>query len=191
VTFDLTGLPPTPAEIEAFLADASPEAFTRVVDRLLGSPRYGERWGRHWLDVARYADSNGLDENIAHGNAWRYRDYVVQSLNRDTPWPRFVREQLAADRFYPEASHLTPALGFLGAGTLDLSTRTVEPVVFDYLDRGRGCVRRALTPSPTKRSAAWWTSRRALDVTIPSSDTDWTRTSSATAWPRCGTTWCR
>ena len=96
-TYDLTGLPPIPAEIDAFLADESEAAFTRVVDRLLESPHYGERWGRHWLDVARYADSNGLDENVAHGNAWRYRDYVVESLNNDKPYDEFVVEQLAGD----------------------------------------------------------------------------------------------
>ena len=96
-TFDLTGLPPSPEEIDAFLADESPDAFARVVDRLLASPRYGERWGRHWLDVARYADSNGLDENLAFGNAWRYRDYVIASFNADKPYDRFVREQLAGD----------------------------------------------------------------------------------------------
>ena len=73
-TFDLHGLPPTPAEVEAFVADTSPDAFAKVVDRLLASPRYGERWGRHWLDVARYADSNGMDENMAMAHAWRYRD---------------------------------------------------------------------------------------------------------------------
>jgi hypothetical protein len=95
ITFDLVGLPPTPGEINAFLADRSPDAFSRIVDRLLASPRYGERWGRHWLDVARYADSNGFDENVAHGNAWRYRDYVVSAFNRDKPFDRFVIEQLA------------------------------------------------------------------------------------------------
>ena len=96
-TFDLIGLPPTPEEVEAFLADDSPDAFARVVDRLLASPHYGERWGRHWLDVARYADSNGLDENIAYGNAWRYRDYVIAAFNADKPYDQFVLEQLAGD----------------------------------------------------------------------------------------------
>ncbi|MCA9261140.1 MAG: DUF1549 domain-containing protein, partial [Planctomycetales bacterium] len=96
-TFDLIGLPPTPGEVSAFLADASEKAFDRVIDRLLASPHYGERWGRHWLDVARYADSNGLDENVALGNAWRYRDYVVRSLNNDKPYDEFVVEQLAGD----------------------------------------------------------------------------------------------
>ncbi len=96
-TFDLTGLPPTPDEIDEFLADNSPDAFARLVDRLLASPAYGERWGRHWLDVARYADSNGLDENLAHANAFRYRDYVVAAFNKDKPFDRFIQEQLAGD----------------------------------------------------------------------------------------------
>lgn len=97
LTFDLLGLPPTPDDVASFLSDDRPDAFERVVDRLLASPAYGERWGRHWLDVARYADSNGLDENIAHGNAWKYRDYVVESFNRDKPFDRFIVEQLAGD----------------------------------------------------------------------------------------------
>ncbi len=96
-TIDLHGLPPTPQEVTAFLDDSSDGAFARVVDRLLASPRYGERWGRHWLDVARYADSNGMDDNIAHGDAWRYRDYVIQAFNQDKPYDQFVREQLAGD----------------------------------------------------------------------------------------------
>jgi mono/diheme cytochrome c family protein len=93
----LIGLPPTAKEVEDFLKDESAEAFEKVVDRLLASPHYGERWGRHWLDVARYADSNGLDENIHHGNAWRYRDYVVNSLNKDKPYDQFLIEQIAGD----------------------------------------------------------------------------------------------
>ena len=103
ITFALTGLPPTPAEVEAFLADDSPEAVARLVDRLLATPQYGERWGRHWLDVARYADSNGMDENLAFGEAYRYRDYVVDAFNRDLPFDEFVREQLAGD-LLPSAS---------------------------------------------------------------------------------------
>ncbi len=96
-TFDLTGLPPTPAEVAEFLADTRPDAFSRVLDRLLASPAYGERWGRHWLDVARYADSNGVDENLAYVNAWRYRDYVVRAFNQGRPIDRFIREQIAGD----------------------------------------------------------------------------------------------
>ena len=96
-TIDLHGLPPTPEEVVAFLADDSPKAFARVVDRLLASPRYGERWARHWLDVARYADSNGMDDNLAYADAWRYRDYVIAAFNKDKPYDQFVREQRAGD----------------------------------------------------------------------------------------------
>lgn len=97
VTFGLTGLPPTPEAIQEFLVDDSPLAYEKVVDRLLDSNAYGEHWGRHWLDIARYADSNGLDENVAHGNAWRYRDYVIGSFNRDKPLDQFIIEQIAGD----------------------------------------------------------------------------------------------
>ena len=96
-TFDLTGLPPTPREVDEFLADESPEAFARLVDRLLASPHYGQRWGRHWLDVVRYADSNGLDENLAYANAFHYRDYVIAAFNANKRFDRFVQEQLAGD----------------------------------------------------------------------------------------------
>ena len=104
ITFDLTGLPPTPAEVDAFVADELPDAVARLVDRLLATPQYGERWGRHWLDVARYADSNGMDENLAFGEAHRYRDYVVAAFNRDLPYNQFIREQLAGDLLPPETS---------------------------------------------------------------------------------------
>ena len=96
-TFDLIGLPPTPEEVEAFLKDESPEAFSGVINRLLASPRYGERWGRHWLDLARYADSNGMDENMAHANAYQYRDYVIKAFNADKPYDQFLKEQIAGD----------------------------------------------------------------------------------------------
>ncbi len=96
-TMDLHGLLPTPTQVRDFVEDESPAAFERVVDRLLASPRYGERWGRHWLDVARYADSNGMDDNIVHGDAWRYRDYVIRAFNQDKPYDRFITEQLAGD----------------------------------------------------------------------------------------------
>ena len=103
-TFDLTGLPPTPEEIDAFLADESPEAFARVVDRLLASPHYGERWGRHWLDVVRYADARDLIQLPAASDfreAWRYRDWVVDAFNRDLPYADFVRFQIAGDLLPP------------------------------------------------------------------------------------------
>jgi hypothetical protein len=101
-TFDLTGLPPTEREIADFLADDSPRAFEEVVDRLLASPRYGERWGRHWLDVARYADSTGADEDHRYPYAWRYRDYVIDAFNRDLPYDRFLLEQVAGDLLPPD-----------------------------------------------------------------------------------------
>src|SRR5262249_40590175 len=98
-TFDLTGLPPTAEELAAFEADSSPEAFTRGVDRLLASRHYGERWGRHWLDVARYADTKGyvFFEESEYPWAWTYRDYVIRAFNEDLPYDQFVRQQLAAD----------------------------------------------------------------------------------------------
>ena len=96
VSFDLVGLPPTPEEVEAFVADTSADAFTKVVERLLASPRFGERWGRHWLDVARFAESSGK-ANMMYPNAWRYRDWVIASFNADKPFDEFVREQIAGD----------------------------------------------------------------------------------------------
>jgi hypothetical protein len=101
VTFDLIGLPPTPEEVRAFVEDASPNAFEKVVDRLLASPHYGERWARHWLDLARYADSEGFKADETRPNVWRYRDYVVQSLNANKPYDRFVQEQIAGDELWP------------------------------------------------------------------------------------------
>ena len=93
-------------------------AYEKLVDRLLDSPRYGERWARHWLDTVHFADSHGCEHDVFRPNAWRYRDYVIASFNRDTPWDRFIREQLAADRFYPDETELTTALGFIAAGPL-------------------------------------------------------------------------
>ncbi|MGZ5567263.1 MAG: DUF1549 domain-containing protein, partial [Limisphaerales bacterium] len=94
-TYDLTGLPPTPEETDAFLGDRSPDAFAKVVDRLLASPRYGECWARHWLDVVHYADSHGHDQDRPRENSWPYRDYVIRAFNEDKPYARFVQEQLA------------------------------------------------------------------------------------------------
>lgn len=137
-TFDLTGLPPTPGEIDAFLRDASPDAFVRVVDRLLASPAYGERWGRHWLDVARYADSNGLDENVAHGNAWRYRDFVIRAFNDDKPYDRFLLEQIAGDLLpadTPSSWHENLiATGFLALGPKVLAEPDERKMELDIVD---------------------------------------------------------
>ena len=119
-TLDLIGLPPTARETEEFLGDDDPLAFARVVDRLLASPRYGERWGRHWLDVVRYADSNGMDDNLAYSDAWRYRDYVIAAFNADKPYDRFLEEQLAGDLLAgiePKGhDDLIVATGFLAIG---------------------------------------------------------------------------
>ncbi|MDE0261004.1 MAG: DUF1549 and DUF1553 domain-containing protein [Bryobacterales bacterium] len=111
-TFDLHGLPPTPAEVQAFVEDDSPDAFAKVVDRLLASPRYGERWARHWLDLARYAESEGFKADETRPNAWRYRDYVIESLNSDKPYDRFVQEQIAGDELWPNDPQARIATGF-------------------------------------------------------------------------------
>jgi cytochrome c553 len=138
-TFDLTGLPPTPEEMSQFLSDERPDAFEHVVDRLLASPRYGERWGRHWLDVARYADSNGLDENLAYAEAYRYRDYVVRSFNGDKPYDQFLREQLAGD-LLPESADETERLerivatGFLCLGAKMLAEDDPVKMEMDIID---------------------------------------------------------
>lgn len=135
VYFDLTGLPPTPEEVAAFIGDTDANAYEKIADRLLASPRHGERWARHWLDTIHFADSHGYEHDVARENAWRYRDYVIAAFNADTDWARFIKEQLAADVFYAREPRLTAALGFLGAGTFDLSTYSTAPVTFDYLDR--------------------------------------------------------
>jgi hypothetical protein len=138
-TYDLTGLPPAPEEIRDFLADNSPRAFEKVVARLLASPRYGERWGRHWLDVARYADSNGLDENLVYRNAYRYRDYVIQSFNQDKPYDQFLEEQIAGD-LLPDTGDLQTtferwtATGFLSLGAKMLAEDDPVKMEMDIID---------------------------------------------------------
>ncbi|MEZ5041765.1 MAG: PSD1 and planctomycete cytochrome C domain-containing protein [Saprospiraceae bacterium] len=115
-TFDLTGLPPTEAEIQAFLTDDSPDAFDQVIERLLASPHYGEQWGRHWLDIVRYADSGGFSNDYIRPNAWRYRDYVIRAFNEDKPYNQFVLEQLAGDEIDPDNPEMLIATGFLRMG---------------------------------------------------------------------------
>lgn len=112
ITFDLIGLPPTPDEVQMFVNDRSPDAFERVVDRLLASPRYGERWGRHWLDLARYAESEGFKSDETRPNAWRYRDYVIGAFNDNTPFDRFVKEQIAGDELWPASPAARVATAF-------------------------------------------------------------------------------
>lgn len=117
--FDLTGLPPSPREIEAFLKDPDPRAYERLVDRLLDSPHYGERWARHWLDVVHYGDTHGYDKDKLRLNAWPYRDYVIRALNSDKPYSRFVQEQVAGDVLFPGTVDGIEALGFIAAGPWD------------------------------------------------------------------------
>jgi mono/diheme cytochrome c family protein len=130
VTFDLIGLPPKPEEIAAFVNDPDPDerAFARVVERLLASPHYGEKWGQHWLDVVRYADSSGFANDYIRGNAWRYRDYVIRSFNADKPYDRFVREQIAGDELQPDNPEMLVAVGFLRMGPWELTGMEVAKV---------------------------------------------------------------
>ena len=118
LSFDLTGLPPTPAEIAAFLADRSPQAWEKLVERTLASPHYGERWGQHWLDVVRYADTDGFEYDTHRAGAWRYRDYVIRAFNNDKPYDRFLAEQLAGDEIAPKEDETLIAAGFNRLGPL-------------------------------------------------------------------------
>jgi hypothetical protein len=137
VSFDLTGLPPTPAEIDAFLKDERPDAFAHLLDRLLDSPHYGERWGRHWLDVVRYAETTANDANAVMRYAWRYRDYVVRSFNTDKPYDRFVIEQLAGDLLPASGNHDAEAViatGYLMIGPKALAETDKEQSRRDIID---------------------------------------------------------
>ena len=138
VTFDLTGLPPSPAAIDAFLQDTGSTAFEKVVDGLLASPRFGEQWGQHWLDVARYAESTGPSRNIPYPHAWKYRDYVIDAVNADIPFDRFLREQIAGDLLPAandvEANRLKMATGFLALGTKDVNQRIKARFLMDNVD---------------------------------------------------------
>ena len=138
LSFDLTGLPPTQGEIQTFLADKRTEGYVRLVDRLLASPRFGERWGRHWLDVARYGESTGPSRNIPYPHAWRYRDYVIDAVNRDVPFHRFLQEQIAGDLLPAsndaERDHLRIATGFLALGPKDVNQRFKERFLMDNVD---------------------------------------------------------
>jgi len=126
VTIDLTGLAPAPKEISAFLGDRSPKAYENVVDRLLASPAYGERWARHWLDVVRYGESDGYERNIIRPNAWPYRDYVIRAFNQDLPYTQFVTEQLAGDTVGKGDPNVEAATGFLVAGIHDTVGNATE-----------------------------------------------------------------
>ena len=128
LTFDLTGLPPTPAEVDGFLNDSSEGAYKHLVERLLDSPRYGERWGRHWLDVTRYADTAGYSNDFEWPNAWRYRDYVIRSFNQDKPYDQFVLEQIAGDELFPSDPEAILATGFLRTGPWEHTGMSVAAV---------------------------------------------------------------
>ena len=133
-TYDLTGLPPSPEEVEAFAADADPKSYANLVDRLLASPRYGERWGRHWLDLVRYAETNSYERDGVKPNAWRYRDYVIKSLNDDKPFDRFAREQLAGDELPDGGIEATIATGYYRLGIWDDEPSDRDLARFDAFD---------------------------------------------------------
>ncbi len=136
VTFDLIGLPPTPEEIDAFVSDPAADAYENVVDRLLASPHFGERWARHWMDVVHFAETHGHDQDVPREHAWPYRDYLIESFNTDKPYGRFVAEQIAGDVLFPDDPRATVALGFLAAGPWDESS--LRDIREDTLDRKAG-----------------------------------------------------
>jgi hypothetical protein len=151
---DLLGLPPPPSAIAAFAADRSPRAWADVVERLLASPHYGERWGRHWLDIARYADSGGFETDLFFGHAWRYRDYVIRSFNADKPFNRFIKEQIAGDELYPRDREARLATGLYTVGPVlqeagmvagkleyDQNTDFVDTTGSAFLGMTLGCAR--------------------------------------------------
>ena len=166
LTFDLTGLPPTPQAIDRFQNDKRPDAYRRLINRLLKSPRYGEQWGRHWLDVVRYADTGGFANDFLRPNAWRYRDYVIRSFNSDKPFNRFVREQIAGDELTPRTSENLVAVGFLRMGPwehtgmsvarvtrqffLDDVTNSVGQVFLGHVLRCARCHDHKFDPVPTR-----------------------------------------
>ncbi len=147
VTFDLTGLPPTPDELKDFTVDTTPDAYDRVVDRLLASRAFGERWGRHWLDVARYGESTGPSRNIPYPYAWKYRDYVIDAINRDLPYDRFLQEQIAGDLLPAEnpeeQDRLRTATGFLALGVKDVNQRFKIRFIMDNVDEQIDAVTRS------------------------------------------------
>jgi len=118
--YDLWGMPPTPQDVENFIKDLEPKAYEKLVDRLLLSPRYGERWARHWLDVVHYGETHGYDKDQPRPNAWPYRDYVIRAFNEDKPYSKFIKEQIAGDLLWPDTADGIVATGFISAGPWDL-----------------------------------------------------------------------
>ena len=131
-TYGLTGLPPSPDEIDRYLSESGPDVFNNLIERLLASPHYGEQWGRHWLDVVRYADSSGFANDFERPNAWRYRDYVIRSLNNDKPYDQFVREQIAGDEIAPNKIENKIAVGFLRMGPWEQTGMAVARVTRQF-----------------------------------------------------------
>ena len=136
LSFDLIGLPPTPEEVDAFVAESGADAYRRLVDRLLDSPHYGERWARHWMDVARFAESHGYEQDYDRPFAYHYRDFLIKALNRDMPYDQFVRWQLAGDELAPDDPQAMAATGFLGAGAFptQLTEAEFESARYNELD---------------------------------------------------------
>ena len=147
VYYDLIGLPPDPDEVREYIEKPSFKLYKQIVDKLLDSPRYGEKWGRHWLDIARYGDSNGGDENHAYPHAWRYRDYVIDAFNRDIPYDQFIHQQLAGDLLksqHAEQTHLITATGFLAIGTKILAEKDPVKKRADIVDEQIDTLSRSL-----------------------------------------------
>lgn len=134
--FDLIGLPPKPAEVEAFVNDSAPDAYEKLIDRLLANPHFGERWGRHWLDLARFAESHGFEQDYDRPNAYHYRDFVIRALNDDLPYDQFVKWQIAGDEYEPENPQALMATGFLAAGVhaTQITANQAEKERYDELD---------------------------------------------------------
>jgi hypothetical protein len=178
VYFDLTGLPPSPEEVAAFVGDDSPDAYERLVDRLLSSPAYGERWARHWLDVVHYAETHGNDQDVPRENAWPYRDYLIRAFNGDKPYGRFVEDQIAGDVLYPDDADSVPALGMLAAGPWDessqQSTTSSTPSVRRSITASRRCSPASIAPTasttptpPPPRAGPSWRSRSSACAPRP------------------------
>ena len=200
--FDLVGLPPTPEAIDQFLADDRPNAWQRLVDRLLASPAYGERWAQHWLDVVRFADSDGFEYDDPRPHAWRYRDWVIDSLNRDKSFGRFVREQIAADELFPEEQRSLAALGLHRLGPLRLNagkqdeaqnrqermTEIVDGVGTAFLGVTFGCARchdhkfDPLTQADYYRLQAFFAASRAIDIPLVPADQQTVREQARERW---------
>ena len=132
--YDITGLPPKIAEVKAFIADNSPDAFEKVIDKLLASDQYGERWGRHWLDLVRFAETNGYERDSRKDLIWKYRDYIIRAFNQDKPYDRFIKEQLAGDLLPDRDGDSVTATGFYRLGIWDDEPVDRELARYEYLD---------------------------------------------------------